>query len=238
MVHEDMRKCVAFVYAKKSGDLRIAGTAFWVGYPVPGHPDNDQGLMITANHVIEGVRSFGDDGTVWLRINTKGGGSDYLPTPADTWYQTDATVDVAFHPWKHPEDKDFDYRAWSLSKAVATEENIIREQIGIGDEVFTVGLFSNHIGLDAIEPIIRVGNVAAIPKDLVNSEFGMMKGILVEARSIRGLSGSPVFVHLGWTRFRDQHVVQAGIDRPFSLPRCYARTLVGHARTSRSGQRR
>jgi hypothetical protein len=84
-----------------------------------------------------------------------------------------------------------DYRGWYLGSS-ATDEVIETEAIGIGDEVFMVGLFRNHLGRDRNEPIIRVGNIAAMPTDPIRSQvYGDMRAILVEARSIGGLSGSP-----------------------------------------------
>jgi hypothetical protein len=103
-----------------------------------------------------------------------------------------------------------DYCAWGLATGVATDEAIIHEGIGIGDKVFTVGRFRNHLGTDRNEPIARVGNIAAIPPDLVYShKFGKMRAILVEARSTRGLSGSPEFVNLGLTRWREGKLEQS-----------------------------
>jgi hypothetical protein len=45
-----------------------------------------------------------------------------------------------------------------------------------------------------------VGNLAAYPAELIQTEMGRMDAYLIEARSIGGLSGSPVFVHSGTMR--------------------------------------
>jgi hypothetical protein len=42
-----------------------------------------------------------------------------------------------------------------------------------------------------------------------------MPAILVETRSVGGMSGSPVFVHMGFTRWREDRVQTSGTDRPF-----------------------
>lgn len=79
-----------------------------------------------------------------------------------------------------------------------------------------VGLFRNHLGRDRNEPIVRVGNIAAIPADPIRTRlFGDMRAILIEARSIGGLSGSPVFVHLGFVRWRDGKVMFSQAAQPF-----------------------
>jgi len=76
-----------------------------------------------------------------------------------------------------------------------TDEAIESEGIGPGDEVFVTGLFALHTGNKRNMPIVRMGNIAMIPKEPVPTHhFGNMEVYLVESRSIGGLSGSPVFV--------------------------------------------
>ena len=216
LVPDRMRKCALFVYCQVNGNKLPLGTAFWVGYPVPRFPDNHLGVVVTANHVIARAKALGDDGKVYLRVNLIDGGSDWHKSAADAWLQTDTNVDVAIYGWNHDVDgPGVEYRGWSLRDNVATDDVIEREGIGIGDEVFMVGLFRNHLGKARNEPILRVGNIAAIPVDPIQSKFGPMKAILIEARSIGGLSGSPVFVHMGYARWRNGQLAQAGTDSPF-----------------------
>jgi hypothetical protein len=82
----------------------------------------------------------------------------------------------------------------------AKDEVISKENIGIGDEVFLTGLFVNHLGKKRNIPIVRVGNIAAMPEEAIATRNGNMDAYLIEARSIGGLSGSPVFVHLAGLR--------------------------------------
>jgi hypothetical protein len=79
---------------------------------------------------------------------------------------------------------------------VATPDIIAKHRIGIGDEVFITGLFVTHSGTERNIPILRVGNIAAVPEEAVKTPMGAMEAYLIEARSIGGLSGSPVFVYL------------------------------------------
>jgi hypothetical protein len=60
--------------------------------------------------------------------------------------------------------------------------------------VFTVGLFTYHAGTQRNMPIVRYGNIAMLPDEPIQVEGGFADVYLVEARSIGGLSGSPVFV--------------------------------------------
>jgi hypothetical protein len=52
-------------------------------------------------------------------------------------------------------------------------------------------------------PIVRTGTIAAMPEERINSDFGLIDAYLVEARSINGLSGSPVFVSTGFKSLVD-----------------------------------
>jgi hypothetical protein len=78
---------------------------------------------------------------------------------------------------------------------------ISENEIGIGDEVFLTGLFRHHFGSRKNIPIVRVGNLAALTeKKVATRDYGLIDAYLIEARSIGGISGSPVFVNLGVTR--------------------------------------
>jgi hypothetical protein len=57
-----------------------------------------------------------------------------------------------------------------------------------------MGLFKSHYGEQRNIPIIRIGNIAALPEEPVQTHYcGPTDAYLVEVRSIAGLSGSPVF---------------------------------------------
>jgi hypothetical protein len=66
--------------------------------------------------------------------------------------------------------------------------------IGIGDDVHAVGLFSAIPGNSSNTPIVRFGNIAMMPPDQIQTDLGYTDAYLIEARSIGGMSGSPVFV--------------------------------------------
>jgi hypothetical protein len=71
-----------------------------------------------------------------------------------------------------------------------------RGDIGIGDEVFIPGLFAHVAGREANSPILRVGNIAMLPTEAINTgpPYGFMEAFLIEAKSTGGISGAPVFV--------------------------------------------
>lgn len=75
-----------------------------------------------------------------------------------------------------------------------------KEEIGVGNEVFLIGLFHRHYGQKNNIPIVRVGNICAMPGEKINTARGPADAYLIEARSLGGLSGSPVFLPLGTRR--------------------------------------
>jgi len=66
--------------------------------------------------------------------------------------------------------------------------------ISIGDETYTVGLYSLVPGRNDNVPVIRVGNIAMMPGEPIKCADNIERELyLIEMRSIAGLSGSPVF---------------------------------------------
>lgn len=199
-VPDEIRKCVVFVCYKTATVTILAGTAFLVGVKL-GTSDFVSSYFITAKHVIDGIRDKSNDQKVYLRMNLKDGGAKLVKTPIEKWlsHLSESNVDVAVFNWAPPHEI-FDYR-YIPSEIVATQEIIKSENIGVGDDVFLTGLFQNHYGSQRNIPIIRVGNIAAMPEEKVHTEkMGDIDAYLVEARSIGGLSGSPVFAHIGMMR--------------------------------------
>jgi hypothetical protein len=204
IVPDEVRKCVVFVgEEKKTGGRRACGTAFIVARPIEG-TDRVATYCVTAWHTIKRIMENGGY-KVLLRLNLVGGGARWIETEVHDWktHPDDSSVDVAVL-WLDWLDliKEYDFVACKLSMAL--DEQIINDlAIGIGDELFFVGLFSEHQDTHKNIPIVRVGNIAAMPEEMIRSQEWCMHAYLVEARSIGGLSGSPAFVHVGTDpRFR------------------------------------
>jgi hypothetical protein len=76
-----------------------------------------------------------------------------------------------------------------------TDEQISEDHnLGVGDEVFITGLFTETAETTRDIPIVRVGTVAMIPGEKLPFKDRLIEAYLIECRSIGGLSGSPVFV--------------------------------------------
>jgi hypothetical protein len=195
LVPNEVRKCVAFAAMEMAnGEKQLVGTMFFLGREIQG-TDRFFHYFVTAKHVIEGIRNKGLT-KVFIRLNWKDGESRWAETDISSWYfhPTNPRVDVAVLRGLLPEDSD--HLVYPLS-GIVTPAVIESEQLGHGSEVFLVGLFAHHSGQRRNIPIVRVGNIAALPEEPVETGIGSIDAYLIEARSIGGLSGSPVFVHLG-----------------------------------------
>ncbi len=95
----------------------------------------------------------------------------------------------------------FDWRNTKFSvvpvSIFLTKEIVSEYDIGSGDDVFLVGRFINHEGKQQNLPTVRFGCIAQMPFEPVRQDTGFeQESFLVEARSIGGYSGSPVFTFI------------------------------------------
>jgi hypothetical protein len=205
---DEIRKCVGFVCKNgPDGQQRPVGTFFLVHWRTP---DNwTWRYAVTAKHLIIGIKNrktsrgtvVSVDGKVILRFNRTGGGLVEIETDPEKWrfHPTDNSVDIAVGVMIGiPPQSDF--RSYPIRDASADRQLIRDVEIGVGDEVCVTGLFVNHTGVDRNIPIVRVGNIAAMPEQPIETALGPMEAYLIESRSIGGLSGSPVFVNPGLIR--------------------------------------
>lgn len=196
-VAERARKCVVFIGTKdaRSGAFTPLGTGFLA---VKRCQEIQFQHVITARHVVEMVA--GDE--VAIRVNIADGGSEVITAPKTAWYfaKGQSYIDVAMCPLMLTQHY-FDIVHIDLDGDLYDGSQM--RPLEVGDEVFATGLFTSHQGEAHNIPICRFGNIAATADEPVLTEFGDMHGILVEVKSLGGLSGSPVFVrfhaprHLG-----------------------------------------
>ena len=206
-IPKEIRGCVVFLgYRDDAGVEHFAGTAFYVGRTIAvGYGFT---YLVTAKHVIDGIRGKGKD-QVLMRVNQTRGNAVWVDTPIDHWipHPTDSSVDVAVK--RTVIIPGLDHNSIPI-RGFVNDAIIKEENIGMGDEVFLPGLFANHYGEDRNIPIMRTGNIAAMPEEKVTvDKLGKIDAYLIEARSINGLSGSPVYVHLDAVRYADNRMPTA-----------------------------
>jgi hypothetical protein len=217
-IPDRMLKCVCFlyVYGAEEGPERpnFGGTGFFVS--MRGEQDDTfrHMYLVTAKHVVEESEKFGD---LFVRYMT--GHSDEMldaPIIGEWTFHSDPAVDLAvmyFRSYPLVSEQSPRHPIPILApEAVLTDEKQKRYLVGIGDDLAVVGLFTAHPGRKRNIPIVRHGTVAAMPGEPIwdeqSKEFYI--AYLVEVRSIRGLSGSPVFLYAGTGRFPNGEVNETG----------------------------
>jgi hypothetical protein len=194
-VPDEVLKCVGFIGEVEHQDATgIYGehraTGFFVSIPCESPELREQRTcyFVTAKHVVEEFRNT--DLSFW--VNKKGGGVTTVPDV------------VGDHWWLHPTDPTADVAVWQIFlgglpdivpvaiETIGLPDKIRAMNVGIGDEVYAPGLFTEVDHTESMKPIVRHGNIAMMATT-VQTKYGMAEVYLIEARSIGGLSGSPVF---------------------------------------------
>lgn len=181
-------KCVVFIGAVSDPDgFSPSFTPYGTGFLISlFYEDIQFDYIVTCHHILE--RIMGD--TIWVRLNLKDGSSRSIPVSKSSWV-SDPKQDVAVLSQEIGDLVDVTH---ILEKDMATKEEFDKRNIWPGETTFLVGLFTSHYGTIHNRPIVRVGNIAAMPEEFIFTETGYVKSYLVECRSIGGLSGSPVFL--------------------------------------------
>lgn len=198
-IPDQIRNTVVFLGYQKDADPVMGGTGFLVSKKVSS--DLCLVYLVTAKHVIHGIKDRTENGRMLIRLNNKTHGVLTVETEISKWrfHPNDESIDVAALPISI-DGKHWDVGWWPI-ESFATSQIINEKKIGIGEDVISVGLFKFHQGEKRNIPIVRVGNIAAMPEEKISIKgLGDIDAYLIESRSIRGLSGSPVFVSMGGTR--------------------------------------
>jgi hypothetical protein len=201
-VPDDLRDCVCYLRSSWAslppGKSPTVGTGFFVAVSLGLAEPVDQIVvyLVTAKHCIE-HKTAGLADSVELFINRRAGGFDARPMDIAAWIRH-PTADVAVMPVL-PDQTVYDFRAYPTA-SIADAAFVQSRKVGAGDDLFMTGLLVHHPGVSRLMPIVRIGNIAAMPPDPLVLSTGPDVVALAEVRSIGGLSGSPVFVHLPFLR--------------------------------------
>jgi hypothetical protein len=203
-VNDEARKSVVFFGVPSAGkpeEIEYRGTGFMLC-------DFEDGILIpyivTAGHVAQKLEKFRDTG-FYLRANRKDGGDPLMKIEQADWaYHPDPTVDLAVANLSFS-GAFFDIIYWPLrDKFFGDEDRVAKfggpNDVLCGDPVSIIGLFRLHPGKQRNIPIVHTGHVAALPD--ASERIPLMdasghkieaEAYLVEAQTLEGLSGSPVF---------------------------------------------
>ncbi len=161
--------------------------------------------LVTARHNIERATN-----PIYVRYNRRSGQLDHLETFKAGWFSSDDN-DVACLPFWTPErtQPEIDHASILLGQLVGRNSMFSGPpltpesspiSVALGGDLAFVGLFSKHSGVSRNLPIVRFGNISAMPADKIkltvggnqNSYSFNVVGYLAECRSWGGHSGSPV----------------------------------------------
>lgn len=214
-IDEQTRESTSLLFLKSSQAdgfrLTPVGTAFYIGEQL-GRGRAIK-YIVTARHVVDGSRPVG---SLWIRCIHTNGKKFLFELPTDSWWSHPHT-DVAIAPLAIPLE-DFGRRYIPL-ELFADTEWMTEHEVGIGDHVVAVGLFSQFIGQERDAPIARFGRISLIPNEpirvpgnggLPSMEF---EAILAELGSWNGQSGSPV-----WAYFSIDRHLFAGQELAAKIP--------------------
>lgn len=208
----EVKKCVFFIGLQMADKtMKTVGTGFLVMDDIS---KTKLSYLVTAKHILNGIASKGLD-VVYIRMNLTDGTTSWIPTKYSEWkLNADINVDVCILRLRP--NNSWDHMYYALSTSIS--DRLISEfEIDVGDEVFIIGLFTHHHGKQKNIPIARIGNIAAMKDEKIQTTKHLMDAYLIEARSIGGLSGSPVFISLGDVRFYQNKLHYTENGRSFLL---------------------
>lgn len=180
-IPDDVLECVVYLYpsiAAANAGEKLGGSGFVVRVDQEGA---DFYYIVTNKHVI-------DAGSTTVRFNTKANIHEAFDWDERNWIRS-AEADLAIFPFPDP-PRDLKVRS-IITGQFLRDETVKALDIGMGDDVFFAGRFVNAEGSDRNRPSLRFGNIAQTDTLMIDGE----ESYVVEARSIPGYSGSPVFVY-------------------------------------------
>jgi len=202
-IQDDIIDCVVFLATQEPGEdaseRKCRGTAFFVSVGEKANAkDINYFYLVTAKHCI--ARAVQEQSELYVRINLREGGCEYIRISGEWLVHEDPSVDIAVLPFGL--GRRYDYKVLPLSM-IGKPSDLEWHKIGIGEDIVIAGLFTRRTGKEQNLPVVRFGNISAMPSELLpDPESGLdFQAYLVEARSFGGLSGSPVFAWLGPGRY-------------------------------------
>ena len=190
-ISEDVRKGVVFFGVRNAKKIEYGGTGFLVLETT--RSGTGISYLVTARHVAESL-----DVDFLIRANLKNGGLEDIPIEQINWlYPDNPLIDIAVAQFSMP--SQYDHYYYSIDDIPSPQEMVM-----CGDAIAIVGLFRLHFGSGRNIPIVHSGHVAALadqrePIPSRNTATKVVSPIvahLVEAQTLDGLSGSPVFVQV------------------------------------------
>jgi hypothetical protein len=196
-IGETAQKSVVFFGVPSPDGIQYGGTGFLAAV---SEGEFDFGYLVTCRHVARGLEGYSDTG-FYLRLNIKGGGSHPEKVEDIKWtYHPDPSVDLAAAHFQL-NTNCFDHTFFKFEASYADHRK--PGAAVTGDVINLVGLFRLHAGSHRNVPIVHTGHIAMLPnpaekvpiRDRITKQLVLSEMYLIEAQTLDGLSGSPVFIH-------------------------------------------
>jgi len=170
----------------------FGGTGFFLMIPLDGYDHFGFIYAISNVHVIFGIKSE----NIYLRINTQDEKFDIIETKKSDWVRHPDGDDIAVCNIKFK--KDFHKEGYFSRTHFITKKFIDENNVGVGDEIIMIGRFRVHAGKNKNLPVAMFGCISQMPKETLHNPFTKcnQESFLVEMKSIKGFSGSPVIVYI------------------------------------------
>jgi hypothetical protein len=181
---------VLFLYpsresAEKGEDF--GGSGFLVGVPSNRWPDHYHHVYAVTNwHVAH-------KGSPVVRVNLVRGKTDIFELESSDWHFIPRKHDIAVAPINLQSNI---HKVGALGPQwFLSEQEKTRLDVGAGDDVFMVGRFIDHGGIETNEPSLRFGHIS-ISSAMIEETTGYVgENYVIDLHSRSGYSGSPVFVY-------------------------------------------
>ena len=181
--------CVTYFYENEANarfGYNPRGTGFIIASPaaIEGHffP-----YLVTNQHIIK-------EGFLTLRLEKRDGdGFNTLTIEPSKWFFRDK-YDIAVTPFSGALVTEHQISVVHTTEFL-TQDLKEKEKIGIGEDVFMVGLYVDLPALGKRPPSVRFGNISMDPYRIEQFNGSVADSYCIDMRSRGGYSGSPVFVY-------------------------------------------
>lgn len=198
-IAENLDRCVFFLFghSPKTGQLIGPGaTGFFVGKSSESLDYISHIYAVTNRHVVANWSC--------IRVNEEDHKTRLLEFDPSEWIWSDtddlAALDVTdFFPSDPHTLQPHHQISWVHDFQLTSKESAWSRDIGIGDQIVMLGLFTDHSGSKRNVPVGRFGLLSATPDDdvpvrLWEGDMHARPAYLGDMRSRSGFSGSPVWV--------------------------------------------
>ena len=221
-VIDEIRRCIAFIGVPSTRGFQVLGTGFFVVIEDDGYYYS---YLVTAAHVLwpdRGRRGGSPTPSALnahVRTNRVNDKPREDPAPPSKWlFHPDRTIDVCALPLGFQKlelsDDGAEPRYIDIADFSEPRDAPSPHGVTLGDEIFIPSAFVGRVGENRNIPVIRIGNIAAMPEEPIEAASPRRAAYLIETRSLGGVSGAPVFVNLQQVRSTRAPVATAGMRKP------------------------